>query len=193
MSSLKFTFSSFREGNYSAFSYIMAKHIHALTFHAYKYCKSKEVAEEIVADSFTKLWERRENFESELNVKAFLYLTTRNACLDYLKSQLAAKSKLYLPLEDNLLHDAVDPLTHLIHAELIKELHEEIKNLPQRQAQVFTMSYLEGASSTEICEKLNITPNAFYIAKKKATDAIKKVFSEEMLLILIAIGRFFQP
>lgn len=167
----------FRSGSEIAFEYVMKEHLHALTFHAYKICRDKETAEEIVADTFSKLWQRKENFADETKIKSFLYITTRNACFDYLKSAVQRAKSLAMELDNDLILKETDPLTHLIHAEVIKLVFKEIKNLPERQQDVFKMVYFEGLTTDEICDRLSVTPNAVFVAKKKALATIRKVFA----------------
>ena len=168
---------NFRAGNEIAFQHVMKQHLHALTFHAYKICHNKETAEEIVADTFSKLWQRKENFQNETNIKSFLYISTRNACFDYLKSAMQQAKNRTVELDDDLILRDKDPLTHLIHSEVIKLVFQEINNLPQRQQDVFKMLYLEWLTTEEICKRLDVTPNAVYVAKKKALATIRKVFA----------------
>lgn len=176
---------SFRAGSEVAFRRFMSQHLQALTFHAYRFCHNKEVAEEIVADSFSKLWQRKDNFENEASIKSFLYITTRNASLDYVRSAQQRASSQSVELEDDLILQETDPLTHMIHAELIQSLINEINKLPQRQGDVFRMIYLEGFTTDEICAQLSITPNAVFVAKKKALTTLRKVFSERELFICL--------
>ena len=57
----------------------------SLFYFANELVNSRERAEEIVAESFSKLWLMEENLESYQTIRSFLYLTTRNACYTYLK------------------------------------------------------------------------------------------------------------
>ncbi len=178
----------FRAGREPAFNHIMQQHLRALTFHAYRLCRNKEVAEDIASETFTKLWQAKANFETETNVRAFLYITARNACLDYVRSAQRRREGQQDELDEGLVNPGTDPLTHLIHAELIQSLVEEIARLPERQGDVFRMSYLDGLTTDEICERLGITPNAVFLAKKKATAAIRKAFAGRDLYLCIALS-----
>lgn len=181
----------FRVGSQIAFRHFMKQHLNALTFHAYRICHNKEVAEEIVADTFSKLWQRKDSFDNEISIKSFLYITTRNACLDYIRSAQQRNNNQSVELDESLILQETDPLTHLIHAELIKLLVNEINKLPQRQADVLRMCYLDGLTTDEICAKLNITPNAVFVAKKKATATIRKVFAKRGLFIYLMLIQLF--
>src|SRR5690606_16352483 len=101
----------------------------------------KEAAEEIVSDSFYKLWQGRENAKSVESIKAFLYISTRNACYDY-----SGKLKNRVHSEEDALETLVcqnsDILTQIIYTELIQLIAQEVDKLPQQQAAVFRMTYL---------------------------------------------------
>jgi RNA polymerase sigma-70 factor (ECF subfamily) len=64
------------------------QHYTALCFFAHSIVMNMEEAEDIVQESFCKLWNKKEDFEiATANVKAFLYMVVKNACLDYLRQQ----------------------------------------------------------------------------------------------------------
>src|ERR1700729_824586 len=42
-------------------------------------------AEDIVTEVFVILWRKHEDFETVQNIKAFLYISTRNACINHIK------------------------------------------------------------------------------------------------------------
>ena len=54
---------------------------------ALRIVEDSEAAEDLVAESFTKVWQRiSESFEIE-NFKAYMYTAVRNECLNYLKNK----------------------------------------------------------------------------------------------------------
>ena len=40
-------------------------------------------AEDIVAEVFVTLWKKHKDFETLQNIKAFVYISTRNACINH--------------------------------------------------------------------------------------------------------------
>ncbi|WP_257670197.1 RNA polymerase sigma factor [Parapedobacter tibetensis] len=168
-------------GQESGLMYFMSKFGKSLRFFAYSIVQNKEVAEEIVSDSFYKLWKGRDRVKSVDSMKAFLYITTRNACYDYVGSP---KNNLKTE-EEEALADLVEPdadiLTQMIHVELVDIVVQEVNNLPEQQATIFRMSYLEGLSTQEICERLGTTTNTVYFARSKALTTLKKVFEQKDL------------
>lgn len=165
----------FRLGQESGLRYFIGKFGHALRFFAYSIIRDKEAAEEIVSDSFYKLWKGREKVKSFDNIKAFLYISTRNACYDYtdtLKNRVYAEED---ALETMICQD-VDVLTQIIYAELVQLIVKEVNKLPQQQAAVFRMTCLEGLSTQEVSEKLGTTTSNVYFAKSKAISTLRRAF-----------------
>lgn len=177
-------------GDEAGLRYFMSWHGEHLRFFAYKITKNKEVSEEIVSESFYKLWQGREKAKSVGAVKSFLYLITRNACYDHIGSSYHKT----VDLGDELLWDTVeggkDILTHIIYTELIGQIVAELEKLPKQQAEVFRLSYLEGMDTQEICETLGTTASSVYFARSKAISALRVIFKEKDFSIYCALLLF---
>ena len=76
---------AFKQKDAKAFACIFKLHRKALVYFAEKILGIREEAEDIVADSFMKLWAKHADFESLPQIKSFLYVVTRNSCLNFLK------------------------------------------------------------------------------------------------------------
>ncbi len=177
-------------GDETGLRYFMSVHGEHLRFFAYKITKNKEVSEEIVSESFCKLWQGREKSKSVEAVKSFLYLVTRNACYDHIGSSYHKT----VDLGEELLWDAIeerkDILTHIIYTELIGQIVAELEKLPKQQAEVFRLSYLEGMDTHEICETLGTTASSVYFARSKAISTLRVVFKEKDFSIYFALLLF---
>ncbi|TDS13181.1 RNA polymerase sigma factor [Sphingobacterium paludis] len=169
-----------QQGKETALCFFMDQYATALQFFAFKFIRDKEASSEIVSDAFVKLWERRSTFESTANLKSFLYLVTRNTCLDHLKQSRNKYAHDETFLQELVCGDA-DILQKIIYTELVALVVQEVKRLPKQQAQVFQLSVMEGRDTAEICEELHTTANAVYFARSKAVAALKKAFEKRNL------------
>src|SRR5947207_569153 len=77
--------SQFRRGNSLAYTTIYNLCAPSIYYFAKRFVNEREVAEDITADTFIKLYRLHENFDTLLNIRAFLHITARNACLNYLR------------------------------------------------------------------------------------------------------------
>lgn len=167
-----------RAGKETSLSFFMDQYAHSLRFFALKMIKDRLIAEEIISDAYVKLWDRKENFHCEETVKSFLYLVTKNACLDFIKS---GRNK--VQHEEEWLYDLENPdkdiLTKMIYFELIELIVQEIEKLPKQQAQIFKMSYFDGKDTGEISEALGTSASNIYFARSRAISMLKQVFKQK--------------
>src|ERR1700730_14375536 len=109
----------FKNGNEAALKDVFELYGGSLFFFAKNIIDNKEEAEDIVAESFIKLWRQRATFVEQRNIKAYLYVITKNACLNYLKHKKRKTSShkeiMYLENEG---HEEV--MNRVIHSEHLK-------------------------------------------------------------------------
>jgi RNA polymerase sigma factor (sigma-70 family) len=94
--------------------------------------RSTQLAEEVVEDVFIKCWEQGTQLASIRNLKAYLYVLTRNISLDYLRRVSGKKRYRLEEVSVPLLLVEATPEDILISAELIKKINAIINDLPPR-------------------------------------------------------------
>ena len=173
---------NFKKGDTRAFRTVYEQFFPALCFFATRLVNGNPEGEEIAADSIAKLLKRHTDFDSLTNIKAFLYISTRNACLNFLKyNQRINTSKselLYLQKEDNESYILAD----MVHAEVLREIYEEIKQLPPACRKVFELMYKDGMKAKEVAAELNISIHTVWAQRAKAVDVIRTSLIKKGLL-----------
>lgn len=124
---------------------------------AWRYTGDKHSAQDVVQESFVKLWEVRSNIEPGSSLKAYVYQIVRNRALNHLRDE-----KDYTPL------DTVHPTKMESDNEEIskpdeapdyhKKMSELISALPERQCEAMQLSRFEGLEHDEIAEVMQISP-----------------------------------
>lgn len=179
--------SLFRQGEEKSLVYIVRRFQKELLFFANNMIQKEEVAEEIVDDSFLKVWQRHSDFNALPALKSFLYIAVKNACLDYLKSPKNKPLENITDLDRELPSpDSVD--ANMIYSELLGLIFREVEQLPEKQKQVFLMSYIEGLTTEEIAERLAISTNAVFINKHEATKAMRKVLGATSWMLMLILN-----
>lgn len=177
--------SEFNKGNERSFSSIFNTYYSSLCFFAEKMILDKQEAEDIVEESFVKLWRLHANFETMQNVKAFLYITTRNACINYIK-QAERTSKNQSELLYVLPQKEDHVLAQITKAEVLREVHAAIESLPPQCRKIVRMSFVEGLKNQEIADKLNLSVNTVKNQKMRAISLLKiKLLSTNLVVFLI--------
>lgn len=163
---------AFRNGEEQALAYFFKLHSKSLAYFAARMLGDKNEADDIVSKCFLKLWQKHENFQTEQNIKAFLYISCRNACLDYLASlkvRTVAQEKYMEHLDrggETLLYD-------VIQTEVLDMVNKEIEELPEKMKVIFKLLYLEGKSTADISKELGLSIQTVRNQKTKAIEIIK--------------------
>src|SRR5882724_5146292 len=74
-----------RNGDPQAFDAFFRLHYRHLCYFAAQLTGHESESEDIVKDVFVKLWRKHEGFANPQSIKAFLYISTRNACINFLR------------------------------------------------------------------------------------------------------------
>lgn len=178
--------SNFRAGDEKALNHIFKTFYTGLCFFADKLTADNGIAEELTIDVFEKAWNRRQNFHNLLALKTFLYVSVKNASLNYIdKQQRKAKKVLsFIYSSDTAEAPIVDSI---IHAEIINELLREIEALPEQCSKVMKMLYLLEMTPDEIAVELNISRNTVYSQKMRGIALLKKRLTAAQLAILLSL------
>jgi len=147
----------------------------------------RETAEEIVSDTFIKVWKQREQFHHLNSLRAFLYVSAKNACLNHLRRPQIKLTVESVDDYENLLYEDAVIHTKIVETELLKLIYEEAAKLPQKQREVFNMTYLEGMTVEEISKKLQMSPTAVYINRSRAMALLRRSTKIKDILYFLII------
>jgi RNA polymerase sigma factor (sigma-70 family) len=102
------------------------------------------------------------------NIQAFLFITARNASLDFLKYRQRMRENLAeLNNKNEQEPDAQLFAETDISAEVLAFIYNEVEKLPEKCREIFKLAYLERLPVKEIAIKLNISPQT--VANQKTT------------------------
>lgn len=163
---------AFRNGEEQALAHFFKLHSKSLAYFAGRMLDDKTEADDIVSKCFLKLWQKHEDFHSGQNIKAFLYISCRNACLDYLAS-LKVRTAAQQRYMEHLQHGGETLLYDVIQTEVLDLVNKGIEELPEKMKVIFKMLYVEGKTTAEISEELGLSIQTVRNQKTKAIDIIK--------------------
>src|SRR3546814_1940007 len=124
-----------REGDKIAFSSDLLQHHAPLCLFAVKLLADEDEGQDIVDDVFLKLWEKKRRFNDSEHLKAFLYHSIRNACLDRLKANLRRAGR-HRDYSDGYYLPEDDYLAAITRTEILTELFKEVSELPKQAERI---------------------------------------------------------
>ena len=157
---LEINITSLKKGDKKAFEEIYNEFFGVHYHLCLQYIHNEKAAEEIVQDTFLKLWEIRNTLNDQINIRSFLYTITKNNCLNYLRNQKISMKHIenmkYMEMQFN--YEALEKLgNYLQFEELRSKIEEAIAQLPAELVETFQLSRFEELSYKVIAEKQNIS------------------------------------
>lgn len=176
---------AFQNGDKDAFNHIFNMFYKRVCFFAAGIV-NEDAAEDLVQDAFVKLWERRLSFDSLNSIKAFLYLTTKNSCINTYKHQKVVEkfesSQVDSQDESNIIY-------RLIEAEVLDEVQQAVQQLPQSYRKVIYLSYFQGLSNQETADYLNVSINTVKTQKVRSLRILREILKHSPTALLLLMHK----
>ena len=159
--------------NKEDYKYCFYEFYSALCLFARKYVGSIDTAYDLAQDAFIKCWKKIDQFQSESEVKMFLYTVTRNESLNYLKhKKVELKAQEHVAAEIYFKEQVIEQESYLL-------LNRAISELPPQGRRIIELA-LTGLKNLDIAEELNISVNTVKTLKTNAYKAIKLKLKENV-------------
>lgn len=148
------------QGDETAFATLFYAYLGNLQPYIMKLTRSAEDTEEVIQETFIRLWMNRDKLEEVQTPHAWIYTIAANECYKYLKKKSSRQNGLSdLGKAETASGQDQSPL-HLIHfKEVSRLIAEAVSQLPLRRRRIYQMSRDEGLKIPEIAEALRISPN----------------------------------
>ncbi len=119
-----------------------------------------EVADEIVQDTFVRVWRRISTYDPERGrLDSWVIRIGRNLTFDELRRMRSRPRTVpgeWLQREAEIDHDAIDPEKAVIGAQMRDRVRSACQQLPAEQAQVIELAYFHGMTQSEIADSVGI-------------------------------------
>ena len=172
-----------KQDNNPALKMLFDLHYRPLCVYALQFSHRLPDAEDIVQTIFIKLWTKRKELNVKTSLKAYLYRSVFNECMQNIRKIKNLEGSLeilkYEILEDQIEED-VSFQQHRI--DKIKNLIEE---LPSRCREILLLSKRDGLKNREIAEKLDISIKTVEAQIGIAFKKIREGFESEELILFI--------
>lgn len=157
-----------------SFDWLFRKYFPVLVLFARRLLRDRSAAEDIVSDVFGKLWQKEIVFNTEAAARSFLYISTRNACINQLERDARKRAALGQLLYEAR-HQSEDfVLNQIIRLEMTRQLLECVDQLPPECRKVMRMSFIQGYSNREISILLQLSINTVRNQRARGIHLIRK-------------------
>lgn len=173
-----------REGDETAFEMIFKEYYQALCRYANSFLSDRDEAEEIVQNSFLSIWEKRSSITITTSLKAYLYQTIRNRCLNVIKHEKIKKQHVEHETVMRVNHHTATSDTVLVN-ELEQKIYVAMQALPEQCRLVFKLSRFEELKYQEIADQLDISIKTVENQIGKALRIMREQLRDYLPIILL--------
>lgn len=183
---------AFKQGNPAALNLLWKNNYKALVFFADKLVRNRMLSEDIVADTFVKIWHLRENFDNLPSIRSFLYVTVRNTSYDHLRGEeIHARIHKEILYTTDYVYEMNQDDYNMMYAEYVQQLYVQMEVLPDRCREIFKMYFFDSLSTSEIAKALNLSEQTVRNQKTKAITILKSVMLKKNILPAALLLHFF--
>ncbi len=183
-----------QEGDNDTYVFLFRKYYVPLCSYARRYVGRKDVAEEIVSDTFFNLWRTRSTLKIHSSVKSYLFHAVCNNSLYYLRklkkedlledyfSGVSSENMGFVAAAEEVSSDS------LILNDLSKAINQAVRMLPPQQQTVFKLKRYEGKKLSEIALIMGLSVKTVEMHLSKAMLSLRRSLKDylpEFFLFLL--------
>ena len=148
---------------------------------AHRYLEEMEACEDIVQETFYRIWKNRKDLDIQISARNFLITSVRNACLDLIRRQEIEKRWIEKRLEEDT-EEYEDLYTT---QELESLLNHALDKLPEQIASTFRMNRFGGKTYVEIAEEKQISVKTVEAYMTRALKFLRIELKDYLPILLI--------
>jgi RNA polymerase sigma-70 factor (ECF subfamily) len=171
---LKYLIEELKTGNESVYIDLFKAYYVVLCAYSRRYVGRKDIAEEIVSETFFNVWKNRKSLTIKSSVKSYLFQAVSNNSLCFLRKMSREKQLEdyffgtesenigFVEISDDL------PDRNLLMEELSARIEDAVNQLPKQQQTAFRLKRFEGKKNKEIAELMGIAEKTVEMHLSKA-------------------------
>ncbi len=147
--------------------------------------KSADMAEEVVQETFIKIWENRAHIQPDYSFKSYLFMIARNHVVNVFRRQsIITNLEEYGTLQDDIAFSDNNTENFTEVNDLRAYIEKAKTHLTPRQQQIFELSKEKGLSNQEIADLLKITKQSVKNQLSTSLHILQSYFDARMWILL---------
>lgn len=140
---------------------------------AFRILRDQGNAEDIVQETYIKLWERRKEMKEIENKEAYAVIILRNSCLDFLR-----KKKAYLSEFEHDINSNESLIKEIELKDEIKHVQDLVNLLPPQQRLVMQLKHWDEYTDDEIEEITGMSQINIRVTLSRARKTIREQYQK---------------
>lgn len=153
---------------------IFREHHGAVYRAAYRITGNAADAEDVLQTVFTRLLRREEQPDLSNSAGSYLHRAAVNAALDLMRRRKRARAVDVDDVSDQLVDEDAGPERRRGSREIARRVREALGRLSPRQAEIFSLRYLDGLGNLEIAKMLGSSQTSIAVILHRARHRLQK-------------------
>lgn len=153
---------------------IFREHHGAVYRAAYRITGNAADAEDVLQTVFTRLLRREEQPDLSNSAGSYLHRAAVNAALDLMRRRKRARAVDVDDVGEQLVDEDAGPERRRGSREIARQVREALGRLSPRQAEIFTLRYLDGLGNLEIAKMLGSSQTSIAVILHRARHRLQK-------------------
>lgn len=167
-------------GDLIAFKEMYENMFYSLCLYGYKMISNEDVVRDIVQESFISVWNKREEFNSLVGTKSYLYAAVRNNILNHIRDSKTVSIEQHTFKDEE---ESAEFNSQILREESYKLVQDAVKNLPDQTRKIIMLT-LNGCSNQEIADELEISINTVKSLKKAGYAKLREKLHKHVFALL---------
>ncbi len=178
------------KGDNDAFQHLFMVYYQPLAIFANKLVSDIDLAKDLVQEVIVNFYEKHAEIHIHTSLKAHLYQSVRNKCLNHLKrEQIIRTHHSQIFIENKSQEEVFNDL--LEETELEHQIKQTIDTLPNQCKRIFEMSRYQGKSNQDIADELSISKRTVETQISNALKKLRNKLSSYISIGLILLNLMF--
>lgn len=167
-------------GDEETYIFLFKEYYVSLCSYSRRYVGRKDIAEEIVSETFMKIWENRNTLNINSSIKGYLFHAVCNNSLNYLrnlKKENIIGTYFQDPKFENMGFAEILEETEeqsLLMENISTKIEEAVSQLPRQQQSVFRLKRQEGKKIREVAQLMGLSVKTVEMHLSKASINLQK-------------------
>lgn len=168
------------EGDTASFALLIDRYQNKLYYYALKYVAEADKAEDIVQESFIKIYTNLNSFDQTKKFSSWAYRITHNQLIDSIRKQKPTVSLEANEWINNIADNNVDIVADMELSQTKLEVQRAIAGLASKYKDVIILHYFEGYGYGEISEILCIPTSSVGTRLRRARVRLSRLLQKEV-------------
>jgi len=153
---------------------IFREHHGAVYRAAYRVTGNAADAEDVLQTVFTRLLRREEQPDLSNSAGSYLHRAAVNAALDLMRRRKRARAVDIDDVSEQIVDEDAGPERRRGSREIARRVREALSRLSPRQAEIFSLRYLDGLGNLEIAKMLGSSQTSIAVILHRARHRLQK-------------------